>query len=89
MPDHNTTPPFGKILRALREERRLTLDEAGRKSRLSPNYIGDVERGVRNPTLKVAARILAGLRVTWAEFGVRVDEADTISEEPGKLDPTA
>jgi transcriptional regulator with XRE-family HTH domain len=89
MPDHNTTPPFGKILRALREERRLTLDEAGRKSRLSPNYLGDVERGVRNPTLKVVARILAGLRVTWAEFGVRVDEADMLSEESGKIDPTA
>ena len=85
MADQDTTPPFGKILRALREERRLTLDEAGRKSRLSPNYIGDVERGMRNPTLKVVARILAGLRVSWAEFGDRVDDSHSLVEASDDL----
>ena len=71
-------PPFGAVLRALREERGLTLEQTAARSRVSPNYLGDVERGVRNATLRVVARILAGLGATWTEFGHHVDEAELV-----------
>lgn len=61
-------PPFGAVLRRLRQERGYTIDEAAKRAQVTANYLGDVERGQRNPTMKVVGRILAGLRVTWVEF---------------------
>lgn len=66
-------PPFGSVLRRLRQERNLTIEEAAKRADVTANYLGDVERGQRNPTMKVVARILAGLRVTWAEFARLLD----------------
>jgi transcriptional regulator with XRE-family HTH domain len=43
---------------------------------VTANYLGDVERGQRNPTMKVVARILAGLRVSWAEFAQLLDASE-------------
>lgn len=66
-------PPFGSVLRRLRQERDLTIEEAAKRAQVTANYLGDVERGQRNPTMKVVARILAGLRVSWAEFAQLLD----------------
>lgn len=70
-------PPFGAVLRSLRQGRGYTIEEAARRAKISANYLGDVEHGRRNPTIKVVARILAGLRVSWVEFGKLVDESST------------
>lgn len=69
-------PPFGSVLRRLRLEREYTIEEAAKRADVTANYLGDVERGQRNPTMKVVARILAGLRVSWAEFAQLLDEAE-------------
>lgn len=66
-------PPFGSVLRRLRQERDFTIEEAAKRAQVTANYLGDVERGQRNPTMKVVARILAGLRVSWAEFAQLLD----------------
>lgn len=67
-------PPFGSVLRRLRVERNYTIEEAAKRAQVTANYLGDVERGQRNPTMKVVARILAGLRVSWVEFAQLLDE---------------
>jgi transcriptional regulator with XRE-family HTH domain len=66
-------PPFGAVLRRLRQEQGLTIEEAAQRAQVTANYLGDVERGQRNPTMKVVARILAGLRVSWVDFAVQLD----------------
>lgn len=66
-------PPFGAVLRLLRQERGYTIEEAARRSGVTTNYLGDVERGQRNPTMRVVARILGGLRVSWVEFAHRLE----------------
>ena len=76
MRETSNDPPFGAVLRSLREQRGYTLEQAAAKARISPNYLGDVERGVRNPTLRVVARILTGLQTTWKEFGSLVDDGE-------------
>jgi transcriptional regulator with XRE-family HTH domain len=70
-------PSFGAVLRTLRQERGYTIEEAARRAKISANYLGDVEHERRNPTLKVVARILAGLRVSWVEFGQLLDQNST------------
>jgi transcriptional regulator with XRE-family HTH domain len=52
----------------LRQNRDLTIEEAARRAGVTANYLGDVERGQRNPTIRVVGRVLTGLRVTWKEF---------------------
>jgi transcriptional regulator with XRE-family HTH domain len=69
-------PPFGSVLRRLRQERNFTIEEAAKRAQVTANYLGDVERGQRNPTMKVVARILAGLRVSWAEFAQLLDASE-------------
>lgn len=66
-------PPFGAVLRRLRQERGYTIEEAAKRGGVTANYLGDVERGQRNPTMKVVARLLAGLRVSWVEFAQLLD----------------
>jgi transcriptional regulator with XRE-family HTH domain len=68
MSDFDSDPPFGAVLRRLRQERGLTIEEAAKRGDVTANYLGDVERGRRNPTMKVVARILAGMSVSWSEF---------------------
>lgn len=75
-------PPVGAALRAIRKERGYTIEEAASRGKVTANYLGDVERGARNPSVKVVARILAGLHVTWAEFGTVVDRMSTAASPP-------
>lgn len=69
-------PPFGSVLRRLRQDRGFTIEEAAKRADVTANYLGDVERGQRNPTMKVVARILAGLRVSWTDFAAQLDAAE-------------
>lgn len=73
MPRFDPDPPFGSVLRRLRQEQGLTIEAAAKRAEVTANYLGDVERGQRNPTMKVVARILAGLRVSWTDFARALD----------------
>jgi transcriptional regulator with XRE-family HTH domain len=70
---YDPEPPIGAALRAIRTERGCTIEEAASRGKITANYLGDVERSERNPTMKVVARLLAGLKVTWTEFGAVLD----------------
>jgi transcriptional regulator with XRE-family HTH domain len=54
---------IGSRIRSLRRERGLTIEELSFRSGIHYNYIGDIERGVRNPSLESLSRIAAGLGV--------------------------
>jgi transcriptional regulator with XRE-family HTH domain len=64
---------LGGRVRTLRRERGLTLDALARRSGVSRAMLSTVERGERNPTLVVAARVAAGLGVSLTEL-VGVEE---------------
>lgn len=52
---------FGWNVRKLRLKRHWTQEQLAQHAGLTPNYIGFVERGERNITLKNAVKIAKGL----------------------------
>jgi len=73
MARYDPDPPYGAALRRLRQARNLTIEEAARRGGVTANYLGDVERGQRNPTIRVVGHVLAGLKATWQEFAQELD----------------
>ncbi len=47
----------GKQIRQFRQETGLTIEELAFKAQIHPNYLGDIERGMRNPSLKNLGKI--------------------------------
>ena len=54
---------FGTNVRTARQERGVTLEALADEVGLSYSYVGQIERGLRNPTLDVVERFAAVLRV--------------------------
>ena len=66
---------LGSVLREFRIARNLSQEEVARLAGLSMTYVSLVETGKRNPTVSAVAGILSALKVSWTEFGVRMDAA--------------
>ncbi len=52
---------IGRIVKARREELRLTLRALAAKSQISSSMISDIERGAKSPTVSTLAALAAGL----------------------------
>ena len=61
----------GEALRAERERQGLSQEAFGFEAELDRTYVSGVERGVRNPTVTVVAKIAAALEVDPAALLVR------------------
>ena len=59
---------FGKHLRKLREERGLTQEELADKAGMHFTYIGQIERGLRNPSLINLQKIAKALNINGGEL---------------------
>lgn len=59
---------FGQAVRQFREERGLSQERLGQITGLHRNYIGGVERGELNPTLRTIKRLAAGLGVSGSDL---------------------
>jgi len=64
---------LGERVRALRRERGLILDHLAERSGVSRAMISKLERGEKNPTLVVAAKVAEGLGVSLSQL-VGVEE---------------
>jgi transcriptional regulator with XRE-family HTH domain len=53
---------FGQNVRRIRQEKGMTLEALADEVGLAYTYVGQIERGQRNPTLGVVERIAAALR---------------------------
>jgi transcriptional regulator with XRE-family HTH domain len=60
-PRLETCRTFGATLRRLREHAQLSQEALGHLAGLDRNYVGQVERGKRNPTLYNIIRLAIGL----------------------------
>lgn len=57
---------FGSKVRALRQERGLTQERLAVDAEIDLTYVGGIERGRRNPSLLVIAKIASALEVPLA-----------------------
>lgn len=64
---------LGEVLRSLRVSCRLSQERLAERAAVHRTYIGQVERGERNPTILTLSRILRACGVTWSEFGEAFD----------------
>jgi len=76
---------LGRVIRAHRKRAGLTQEQLAERAGLHRNYVGLVERGERNVTVDVLARIAAGLGVPLSRL-VADAEAGTEAGEPSDPD---
>jgi transcriptional regulator with XRE-family HTH domain len=72
---------LGAAVRELRARRGFSQEELGFRGRLHCNYVGAVERGEINPTLRVMLKLCDGLMVPLTEL-VAVYERQLASRAP-------
>lgn len=64
----NILEKFGNRLKELRKEKNLTQEQFAESSGLHKNYIGMVERGERNPSLKNIEIMANALGISISEL---------------------
>mgnify|MGYP001589571509 CR=1 FL=1 len=69
MPDAETVRRrVGERIRVIRHRRELTRAPLGARCRLTGKYLGEIEKGKRDPSVSTLLRIATGLRCTMAEL---------------------
>lgn len=66
--DNNVLKTFGTHLRKIRTNKNLSQVELAYKGNFDRNYIGMLERGERNPSLKNLLRLANSLDITLPEL---------------------
>ena len=64
---------IGMRIRYLRQQKKLSIESLSLECGINRNYLGDLERGRRNPTLVILEKIARGLNITLEELfkGIR------------------
>lgn len=80
---------FGNEIRRRRLALGMTLEQLAEGSRLTPNYIGTIENGKRDPSLSTVLALAKGLRIPAAELFGGVQDLSAPATEAGILFDTA
>ena len=70
---------LGELLRRLRHERRLTLGESADRAGLSPQYLSEIERGLKEPSSEMIEAVAGALGVTLVDLTLAVAETLILS----------
>lgn len=62
---------LGRIIRRLRKDRELSIDDLARIADIHPSYISGIERGLRNPTWSKVSDIALALRKPLSSLAAR------------------
>ena len=60
----NVNKELGMRIRYLREQQKMTLEDLAFEADVNKNYLSDLERGNRNPTVKVLSKIADALGIS-------------------------
>lgn len=86
----NLSVKFGKRLRTLRSEKKMSQEELAFKAGISPAHLGQIERAEKKPTLETIGKLAEALEISLPElFSFDVDpsprKADTGSTVVSKI----
>ena len=79
---------LGKRIQAIRKSKGLTQQQLGEKAHLNYKHIGDIERGIQNPSLALLQSIAFGLEVELVDlflFDYQVVGRDETLEKINKV----
>ena len=83
---------FGRAVRETRARRGLSQEELGFQAKLHRNYVGAIERGEINPTLRVILKLSKGLQVCPSQLAelteIRWEEMRDENNHAEPLDET-
>ena len=65
---------LGGCLRAIRHERGETLGDTATRAGISPQYLSEIERGVKDASSEMVAAVAGALEVTVVELALAVAE---------------
>ncbi|WP_308169790.1 helix-turn-helix domain-containing protein [Acrocarpospora catenulata] len=65
---------LGECLRGIRHERGEKLAETARRAGVSPQYLSEMERGVKEPSSEMIAAVAGALEVTLVDLTSAVTE---------------
>jgi XRE family transcriptional regulator, fatty acid utilization regulator len=80
---------FGRDVRRLRKLVNLTLEELAERCGVTPNYIGSIENGHRDPSLSTIQALAGGLGVTPRDLFGGGDSLGAVGLEMAELFDTA
>ncbi len=75
---------FGREIKRRREALGWTLEELAERAKLSPNYIGTIENGRRDPSLSTVLALAKGLKVAPGELLGPVKDLSAEAYEIGR-----
>lgn len=59
---------LGMRIRYLRKQRGLSIEGLALDAGINKNYLSDLERGLRNPTLKILGKLSVALGISLSEL---------------------
>lgn len=65
---------LGMRIRYLRTSQYLSIEDLALEAEVNKNYLSDLERGTRNPSLKVISRIAKALKISVSELTKGIEE---------------
>lgn len=63
---------LGLRIRYLRKEKNLSIEDLALEAEINKNYLSDLERGRRNPSIKVINRLAKSLVITLSELFIGI-----------------
>lgn len=90
---HEVNQMIGAKMKAIRTERKLSLDELSRMTQVSKAMLGQIERGTSSPTVSTLWKIATGLGVSFSSFveeeqpkfsKVNISEIEPLLEDDGR-----
>ena len=64
----NIKEKFGEKVKAMREQKAISIEHLANISNVDRNYISDIEKGKRNPSIEIVEKIITGLESDFATF---------------------
>lgn len=64
----NDYEKLGIKIRLLRQKKNMSIEDLAFECEINKNYLGDLERGKRNPTFKILLKISKGLKISLKEL---------------------